>query len=146
MATMPPPNSPQATSPNGVDKAVDQVLAALSKLKKEAYMAAPDSPFPNAIQSVEMAVMEIGSGMGAPATDPTLAPEGDPMGVSMPTGEPAPGMEPMEAPGMEGSMEPGPEAAMEYGSPSPQPASIADAAGQTHDMMMAEAAKRRTAG
>lgn len=141
-----PPNPPQTASPNnGVDKAVDQVLAALSKLKKEAYLAAPDSPFPNAIQSVEMAVMEIGSGMGAPV-DPTLAPEGDPMGAEMPTGEPAPGMEPTEAPGMEGSMEPGPEAAMEYGSPSPQPSSIADAAGQTHDMMMAEAAKRRMAG
>lgn len=129
--------TPQANSPDKVDKAVEQVLAALSKLKKEAYMVNPNSPFPDAIHSVEQAVMEIGSSMGAP-TDPSAAP---------PTGEPAPGMEPAEDPSMEGpGNEPPAEAAQEYGSPSPQPTSIADAAGQTHDMMMAAAAKRRAAG
>lgn len=103
----------------------------LSKLKKAAYGQSPDSPFVDSIHQVELAMLEIGSQMGA-APDAAPAPEME-MG-------PGP-----EAPQMEGpGAEPAPEAAMEYAGP--QPESIDDAAQQTRDMMLQAAAARKAQG
>lgn len=125
------PSQGQAPPNAGLDKAVDQVVAALGKYKRELHSADSSSPFVDALHQIEMALLEVHS----QAT-------GEPM--PQVTGEPAPGTEPGESPGMEGAMEPPMEAAQEYGDQ--PPTSMHDAAVQTQDLMRAAAKKRLGGG
>lgn len=128
------PASPNATP--STSKGADSVAKALAQWYMECHQAEPGSPKCQAIMSLMQAVAEIS---GGPSQDPGMA-EGMPE-EGMPPAEGDMPMSPdMESP-QEDMMEP-PDAEMMEGEAGPPPTSIADAAGQTHEMML-NAAKRR---
>lgn len=127
---MPSDPSQAATNPE-VDKLVDRILADMSALMRVAHGGGASQAV-EAIHAIKLATMEIGKVMGATPDDPM---QGTP-DEEFVEGEAA-------APGAP-SMEPPAEESMEE-SPSPPPTSFEEAAGQTHNMMMADAARRRAA-
>lgn len=145
---MPPMNAP-TTAAAPVEQPVDpafekgltQTMQGLSQLYMACHKQDPDSPLCDAIMSLQKAVAEVGRSGGSVDDPSMMGGEEDPMAaMGGEEGMPAEaGMEdPMAAMGGGEEMMPMPEE-------EPPPASIADAAGQTHNMMMEDAAKRRLA-
>jgi hypothetical protein len=131
---MQPPADPGAMVPPQMMKSLDNIMGELGRLYQQCHMMQPDSPLCEAVMSVQKAMSEIGRNVGMPAEPaPDPAAMGPAAGGGMPPeGMPPEGMDPMEMP------PPGPEAAM-----GPPPSSLREAAGDTHEMMLAAAKRKR---
>ena len=116
----------QQQDSSGVAKASDAVVKALAGLYTACHQAQPDSPKCQAVMSLMQAVAEISR------PDDGSVPPGQEQKLPMSPDAESP---------QEDAAEP-PDAEMQEGEAGPPPASIADAAGQTHAMML-NAAKRR---
>jgi hypothetical protein len=140
-------NAPQPFAPEipqEVTKSVQTAAQGLAQLYMALANASPQSPIAEAVIDLQRALGEVSRNIGAPAgmPDAGMPPDmvSDPMGgAQMSPMDPGMGGAPMDMGGMPpdmGGMPPMDEA------PLPPGASIEDAAGATHNMML-DAAKRR---
>jgi hypothetical protein len=121
--------------PPSLEKALDQTMQGIAKVYAECHKLDPDSPLCEAVLNIQKAMAEVGKNVGQPS-DPAAEAPPEMGGAEMP-----PEGDPMAA-GAEPPMDMGAEVPMDE-EPLPPGASIEDAAGATHQMMMEAAARRR---
>lgn len=123
------PSAQQNPAIPDIAKSSDAVMQGLGQMLKSIHVASPDSPMADAVTSVMKAVAEIVRNAGAPTPampDPAAA-----MGGGMPPEE--------DPAAMMGAVEGGMP-------PEEPPATMADAASQTHSMMLDAAMRRKQQG